>query len=648
MPNESLKFLSPEEQLNLLVSQASGYAIILLDTEGRVTLWSAGAETIFGYASGETVGLSGHLIFTQEDKELGVPELEFAKAAAQGQAPDFRWHLKKDGSRFWAEGLMIGLRDGSGFLTGFGKILRDASDRKRADEALRLSEERYRAAFDNAVVGVALTDLDGSFIQVNRAYCSIVGFSSSELLSRNFQSLTHPEDRAGNAEQITEILSGVTSSFVIEKRYIRKDGQIVWVQNSVSPVADLAGIPHQILALTEDITDRKLAEVARDQALAALHESEGQFRLMADIMPHIAWTAEPNGSVIYYNKRWYDYSALTFDETRDWGWAKVIHPDDLSFAAAAWQDALDQGVVCEVEYRLRRGDGEYRWHLGRSVPYRDEAGQVSKWIGTATDIQHRIENEQAQTVLLQREQTIASQLQSALQPDSPRSVPGLKLSRYYAAALPEAGVGGDFYDIYPLENGGTALVVGDLSGKGLAAAAQVATLRNMLRAFLYTRVSVAEAVSELNNVLEKNGLLTGFATIFVGVYKNQTLTYCNCGQEPALIRRFPDRRVEQLLPTGPIVGVMPGAHYSEASVRLYSGDAIAIFSDGLTECGPVRTAMLEIDGVIRLFGEAVPEESEKSTEQIADALNLMLIHGVDRFAEGGVRDDVVLVVGVVP
>lgn len=250
----------------------------------------------------------------------------------------------------------------------------------------------------------------------------------------------------------------------------------------------------------------------------------------------------------------------------------------------------------------------------------------------------------------QREHAIATQLQEALHPPLPETVPGLALTQYYRPALAQSeGVGGDFFDVYALEKGCTALVVGDISGKGLAAAAQVSTVRNMLRAFLYSQPTVADAVTQLNCVLAENNLLSGFTTLFVSCYDSATgsFNYVNCGQEPALVRRAGTGAIEQLPPTGPILGAIEGAQYIEASVILASGEALAIFTDGLTEVGVSHMNMLGVEGIANLLSEPVTQDDTQSAEQMAEALMLHLIAGVDAFAESGARDDMCLLLGVV-
>jgi serine phosphatase RsbU (regulator of sigma subunit) len=203
--------------------------------------------------------------------------------------------------------------------------------------------------------------------------------------------------------------------------------------------------------------------------------------------------------------------------------------------------------------------------------------------------------------------------------------------------------------VFAVEKNCYALVVGDLSGKGLAAAAQVSIVRNMLRAFLYSKPAVTEAVTELNRVLAENNLLTGFSTLFVSVYDADTccLRYVNCGQEPALLRRAATSTVEQLMPTGAILGSIENAQYTEELVTLAPGDALAIFTDGVTEVGSTRLKMLGIEGAIALLEQPLETDEDQDAEEIAEQLMLHMIAGVDAAAEGGVmRDDVCLLVAV--
>jgi two-component system, sensor histidine kinase and response regulator len=116
-------------------------------------------------------------------------------------------------------------------------------------------------------------------------------------------------------------------------------------------------------------------------------ESSNRYRFLADAMPQIVWTAEPDGKIDYYNKRWFDYTGLTIEQTKDWGWKHVLHPEDIQNCLERWTRSSTTGCDYEVEYRFKRAsDGAYRWHLGRAFALRNEEGQIIQWVGTSTDI----------------------------------------------------------------------------------------------------------------------------------------------------------------------------------------------------------------------------------------------------------------------
>lgn len=252
----------------------------------------------------------------------------------------------------------------------------------------------------------------------------------------------------------------------------------------------------------------------------------------------------------------------------------------------------------------------------------------------------------------EREHRIAEQLQEALQPKLPNNLPGLTLSAYYRPALDEAEIGGDFYDVFALEKGCYAIVVADLSGKGLQAAAQIATVRHMLRASLYQPgVTLSQAITSLHEMLIEHELLNGFATLFVGAYdvNQRTLTYVNAGQESGLIRRESGNIIEEMEPTGPILGGFPGAIFQQRTVSLSSGDVIALFTDGLTEAGCNRKDLLGVSGVARIFRESVSSDSRHLGSVVnPQEITSRIMQSIEIEATpAGIRDDVCLLVACV-
>lgn len=150
--------------------------------------------------------------------------------------------------------------------------------------------------------------------------------------------------------------------------------------------------------LEREIEQRQSAEAelrsARDQLEShvaqrtnELRASEDRFRLLIEAIPQIVWTAQGDGFLDYYNQKWVDYTGMSIEQTQGWGWQPVVHPDDLQGYLDAWNHSVQSGEIYQIEYRFKRAaDGAYRWHLGRALPLRDEAGHIVKWFGTCTDI----------------------------------------------------------------------------------------------------------------------------------------------------------------------------------------------------------------------------------------------------------------------
>ncbi|MBA2391191.1 MAG: PAS domain-containing sensor histidine kinase [Ktedonobacteraceae bacterium] len=143
-------------------------------------------------------------------------------------------------------------------------------------------------------------------------------------------------------------------------------------------------------------------------------QSEYNFRLLADSMPQIVWTARRDGWLDYYNQKWFDYTGMTFAQTQGWGWAAALHPDDLQQSLEAWMYSVKTGEAFEIEYRLKQApDAIYRWHLSRALPVRDEQGRVTQWFGTSTDIQNEKFAEQRLAHQLSREQEARKEAEQA-------------------------------------------------------------------------------------------------------------------------------------------------------------------------------------------------------------------------------------------
>src|SRR5258705_11365831 len=198
----------------------------------------------------------------REDLNSGKPyEVEGRFRRFDGE---FRWFLFRGSP----------LRDRSGKVAKWYGTNTDLEERKRAEDALRKSEERWRSVFENSAIGVALTDHSGRFLATNHVFQAMVGYTEEELRAINFLDVTHEDYREANWALITELLEGTRRQFQIERKYRRKDGRLIWVSNNVSLVPGTERVPRFIMALSEDITERKRAEQALQRSESYLAEAQ--------------------------------------------------------------------------------------------------------------------------------------------------------------------------------------------------------------------------------------------------------------------------------------------------------------------------------------------------------------------------------------
>lgn len=156
-----------------------------------------------------------------------------------------------------------------------------------------------------------------------------------------------------------------------------------------------------LLALRRALREGRTSEASRTAAQRAAEHSEAKFRVLADAMPQMVWSTQPDGLHDYYNARWYEFTGVAVGSTDGEAWNGMFHPDDQDRAWARWRHALKTGETYEIEYRLRRHDGAYRWTLGRAAPIRDETGRITRWFGTCTDIDDLKRMEQSKELLSQ-------------------------------------------------------------------------------------------------------------------------------------------------------------------------------------------------------------------------------------------------------
>lgn len=253
----------------------------------------------------------------------------------------------------------------------------------------RQAERQFHGFLEAAPDAVVIADQDGKIVRVNEQAEKIFGYEREELEGQEVEILV-PE-RLRERYQAQRAGFGVHPStrpigLELDVWGLRKDGSEFPVEIRLSTLPTPEGI--LVLSIIRDVTERRRMEVE-------LREREGYHRALVDSVPGIVFTTDPDGNCDYCNRRWYDYTGLTFEQTKGHGWTSVIHPDDRDVAMAVWLNALRSGQPFDAVYRFRRADGVYRWFLDRAVPLKDERGHVVKWFGNCVDIDDQKRMEQA-------------------------------------------------------------------------------------------------------------------------------------------------------------------------------------------------------------------------------------------------------------
>jgi PAS domain S-box-containing protein len=245
----------------------------------------------------------------------------------------------------------------------------------------RQAYRQFSSFLEAAPDAVVIVDQDGNIVRINGRTERMFGFGRNELMGRKVEILMPKRFRGIHQRQRVSFVNDPSTRPMgpgLELWGLRKDGTEFPVEISLSPIPDHEGI--LVASIIRDISDRKQAE-------EQLRQSEHRQRLLLDSIPQQIATAKANGAVDYCNPQWLEFTGLSFGQIRDWGWTQFIHPDDLTEHVRAWRHSINTGERYECESRFCRADGEYRWHISRALPMRDEKGQIFMWVSSSTDIQ---------------------------------------------------------------------------------------------------------------------------------------------------------------------------------------------------------------------------------------------------------------------
>jgi PAS domain S-box-containing protein len=255
-------------------------------------------------------------------------------------------------------------------------------ERKAAADELGESEGKFRSVFRDAGIGMAIVSPGGRFLAGNEAFCKFIGYTEEELLGKTVQSVTHPDDWPRFSQRLDQALTDGSSFQGVEKRCLHKSGKVLHGECSGSLIRDAHGRGLYFVAEVLDITERK--RINQD-----LIESEGRFRLVANSAPVLIWMSGTDKLRTFFNKCWLDFTGRTVKQELGEGWARGVHPADLEHCLSISSGAFDARVDFEMEYRLRRYDGKYRWIVDYGVPRLESDGTFCGYIGSCVDITDR-------------------------------------------------------------------------------------------------------------------------------------------------------------------------------------------------------------------------------------------------------------------
>jgi PAS domain S-box-containing protein len=393
--------LAGEERMRLILESAID-AVIAMDGAGRVTGWNRRATAIFGWDEKEALG--------QPLAELLIPERLRAEHHAgldrflkTGVARVLARRIElpalhRSGREFPVEIVITQIR--SGAVPEFSAFVRDITERKRQEAQVQESEARFRVTANSAPVLIWMMDGNAHSTWFNQQWLDFVGRPLEQELGRGWMQNASPEDLARTMPLI-EAAARAREPFRVEYRLRRADGQWRWMLVHGTPLLESNGRFSGYVGSAVDITERREAE-------KVLRESEHHFRTLAESLPLLVWTCRADGWCDFLSQQWLAYTGRTHEEQVGSGWAEQLHPEDRAAISESWQQSLATGQDFNVEFRIRRRDGEYRWFKTRAVALRDSAGAIVKWFGSNTDVddvkrsESRLRTQLDRLVLLER------------------------------------------------------------------------------------------------------------------------------------------------------------------------------------------------------------------------------------------------------
>ena len=421
-------------------------------------------------------GLTGRRVSEVFVGETATAMIERLRLALGAAAPD-EMEVRRviDGVERWMRSSAMKLGD------GLAVSFHDITDQRAAEEEARRSRDEFEHIANAAPVMIWMSGANMGAIWFNASWLAFTGRRMEEELARGWLEEVHPEDRERVLATYDEHFAA-RSRARLEYRILRHDGAYRWIDEAAAPRFDRDGKFLGYIGSCSDITDRKTAETQ-------LRGGEARVRALVDSLPQLLWSARPDGDFDYFSPQWVDFTGVPAAQHLGEGWLDAVHPDDRDDLQAAWSQALQGGLPFDLEHRLRRHDGVWRWFNARASAIRDEDGSIRRWFGSSSDVTEIVE---ARRHLEERVAERTRELEASLEERARAEAALAQAHRLETVGRLTGGVAHDFNNLLTVVIGGLDMIlknpadtarVKKLSEAALAAGRRGERLTRQLLAF---------------------------------------------------------------------------------------------------------------------------------------------------------------------
>ena len=421
-------------------------------------------------------GLTGRRVSEVFTGETASDMVERLRLALDNGVPD-ELEVRRviDGQEHWMRS--SAMRMGDGLAVNF----HDVTDQRRAEDEARRSRDEFEHIANAAPVMIWMSGVNMGAIWFNASWLAFTGRRMEEELARGWLEEVHPEDRARVLATYDEHFAA-RSRARLEYRILRHDGAYRWIDEAAAPRFDRDGRFLGYIGSCSDITERKAAETQ-------LRGGEARVRALVDSLPQLLWSARPDGDFDYLSPQWVNFTGVPAAPHTGEGWLDAVHPDDRDDLRAGWSQAIQGGLPFDLEHRLRRHDGVWRWFTTRASAVREEDGSIRRWFGSSSDITEIVE---ARRDLEERVAERTRELEASLEERARAEAALAQAHRLETVGRLTGGVAHDFNNLLTVVIGGLDMIlknpadtarVKKLSEAALAAGRRGERLTRQLLAF---------------------------------------------------------------------------------------------------------------------------------------------------------------------